>query len=78
MSLPEWGLNQANDKMRADNPFYIRKMNGFFRDHAGSGPGQVLYEIYYDIDTYAGSSIWPNGGKNPKGAEVYKSLRWGR
>jgi hypothetical protein len=77
LALPEWGLNWADDKTPGpqDNPFFIQKMNEFFRTNAGEGPGQVLYEIYYNINDVK-AQLHPVAS-NPKSSERYKSLTWG-
>lgn len=78
LAIPEWGLNWANDGTKGpqDNPFYIEKMNEFFRNNAGTGAGQVLYEIYYDIDDVK-AQLYPVAS-NPNGSAKYKSLSWGK
>jgi Glycosyl hydrolase family 26 len=78
LSVPEWGLNWANDGSPGpqDNPFFIQKMNDFFRANAGSGPGQILYEVYYNIDDVK-AQLYPVAS-NPNGSAKYKSLSWGK
>jgi hypothetical protein len=72
LALPEWGL-QAGTVADNDNPFFIRKMNEFFRANAGSGPGQVLYEQYFtpwDSNRLHPPTLLPNS------SAMYKSLPW--
>jgi hypothetical protein len=78
LAIPEWGLNWAKDGTPGpqDNPFFIEKMNEFFRANAGNGPGQVLYEIYYNIDDVK-AQLFPVAS-NPRSSARYKSLAWGR
>ena len=78
LAVPEWGVNWANDGTPGpqDNPFYIQKMNEFFRANAGSGPGQLLYEVYYDIDDVK-AQLYPVKS-NPNASAMYKSLSWGK
>jgi len=78
LSVPEWGLNWANDGSSGpqDNPFFIQKMNEFFRANAGTGPGQILYEVYYNIDDVK-AQLYPVAS-NPNGSAKYKSLAWGK
>lgn len=77
LAFPEWGLHRG-DKNGAstDNPLYIELMHNFFRTNAGSGPGQVLYDIYFNIDSDAGAVILPNA-PNPNAASKYTALSWG-
>jgi hypothetical protein len=80
ISLPEWGTDGEGP---TDDPFFIQKMNEFFRANAGTGPGQVWYEIYFDCTGYvkAGGEtflIFPEAdSKVPQSAAMYKSLKWG-
>lgn len=71
IAFPEWGLNPEK---ASDNPFFIRQMNDFFRRHAGSGPGQVLYEIYFNC--YEQTRLEPRSGVG-RSALQYRELPWG-
>lgn len=42
LALSEWGLDASTT---TDNPFFIQKMNEWFRAHAGTGAGKLLYEV---------------------------------
>ncbi len=72
LALPEWGVH-ADYATLNDNPFFIRKMHEFFRANAGSGPGQVLFETYFD--TWASNQLHPPT-QLPNSAAMYKSLSW--
>lgn len=80
IAFPEWGTTGDGPY---DNPFFIQKMNEFFRANAGTGPGQVWYEIYFDCTGYDNGGgenflIYPEAqSKVPKSAAMYKSLKWG-
>ncbi len=79
MALSEWGPTGADTP--SDNPFFIKKMNEFFRANAGTGPGQVWYDIYFDCKGYVGTTgekfqIYPDTVL-PNIANTYKSLKWG-
>lgn len=71
MAFPEWGCNPSEI---VDCPFYIKKMNEFFRANAGTGPGQVWYEIYFNA--WDKDKIFPTTNV-PQAAAMYKSLKWG-
>lgn len=45
MAVSEWGSN-AN---QGDSPVYMVSMKAWFHQHAGRGPGQVPYEIYFNV-----------------------------
>jgi hypothetical protein len=70
----DWDSNDTSPGPQ-DNPFFIQKMNAFFRANAGAGPGQVLYEIYLNISDAKGQ-IHPVNA-NPNASAMYKSLQWG-
>jgi hypothetical protein len=72
LSVPEWGVypgtaNGGNNG--GDNPYYISKMFGFFREAGGT----LAYESYFNESAgyYAGAIFSPN--QNPKAAAEYKS-----
>jgi hypothetical protein len=44
-AVPEWG----NNLDAGDQPDYIAYMNTFFKNNAGTGAGQVLYEGYFNV-----------------------------
>jgi len=80
LSLPEWGTTGSGPY---DDPFFIQKMNEFFRANAGTGPGQVWYEIYFNCKGYDHGNgenfliYLENESKVPQSAAMYKSLTWG-
>jgi hypothetical protein len=74
LGFPEWGLS---DKTAGDNPFWIQQMHSWFAANAGSGPGQVLYEVYFNISGYGATKLYPNP-ESPNAAEKYRSLVWGK
>lgn len=78
LAFSEWGTSGAAP---TDNPFFIQKMNEFMTANAGSGPGQVIYDVYFNCTGYGGSGgekfqIYPNTTL-PQTAAKYKSLKWG-
>ncbi|MCW2777303.1 MAG: hypothetical protein JWN17_1028 [Frankiales bacterium] len=56
-AVSEWGNNVTE---WGESPLFVKKMHDFFAANAGSGPGQVLYDLYF----------------NPKGAEDGKWALW--
>lgn len=71
LAFPEWGTHPGQMQ---DNPFFILKMNEFMRDNAGSGPGQVLYDCYFNA--WEETRLHPDSYV-PEAAAAYQSLRWG-
>lgn len=74
IAFPEWGLS---DKTAGDNPFFIRKMHAWIAANTGSGPGQVLYDVYFNISGYGATKLYPNP-ESPNAANAYRDLVWGR
>jgi hypothetical protein len=84
LSVPEWGTGGPTNVCEAepglDNPFFIQKMFGFFRDNAPS----IAYEAYFNGHGSWGSDRKPsdrNGSHklapsryNPRSAAAYRSL----
>jgi hypothetical protein len=75
IAFPEWGLSGSGP---TEDPFYIQKMNEFFRANAGVGPGQVLYEVYFNCSGgWNGQfALYPNT-QVPQSAAEYAKLSWG-
>ncbi len=46
LAVPEWS-GSAED---GDSPAFIRGMYEFFSENAGTGAGQLLYEIHFNVD----------------------------
>ncbi len=79
ISFPEWGLSDRRDVPIADNPFFIEKMNQFFRSIAPADPfrpaaGQLAGEAFFN--TWDQSQVYPST-KVPNAAAKYQALRWG-
>jgi hypothetical protein len=73
LSVPEWGVYPGTawaGNNGGDNPFYIEKMNAFFKEAAPV----LAYEAYFNEDAgyYAGSLFGPT--QNPKAAARYAQL----
>lgn len=74
LAVPEWGVCQGcNDPQQTDNPFFIRKMNDFFR----SNSSDIAYESYFNCTyAYKGKSyrLFPVRD-NPRASAEYQA-RW--
>jgi hypothetical protein len=71
LAVPEWSGLATN----GDSPVYIREMHDFFRDHAGSGPGQLLYEAQFNVDIDDGQYLLFNKHlRMPASAKEYQRL----
>jgi hypothetical protein len=57
-----------------DSPAFIRGMHQFFAANAGSGPGQVLYEVLFNIEMQKGDFRLYGGGSMPLSARLYRKL----
>lgn len=72
LAVPEWsGVAQYGD-----SPAYIEGMQRFFAENAGTGPGQVRYEVLFDIDNadYAGDFKLSGSTSLPLSAQAYRRL----
>jgi hypothetical protein len=70
LAVPEW----ACDAHQCDSPVYVQNMYDYFRTHAGGGPGEILYESYFNV-------IWDGdrwrlfgSDRMPSAAERYREL----
>ena len=71
LSVPEWGGRADH----GDSPAFVAGMHSFFAANAGGGPGQVLYEIQFNVahDDADSFRFFPSTNM-PRSAEVYRSL----
>jgi len=69
LSVNEWSGISEN----ADSPGFIQGMHEFFAKNAGSGPGQVLYDVQFNCDM-GGGKFMLYKGKMPKSADMYQKL----
>jgi hypothetical protein len=69
-SVPEWGLASKAAGGAGDNPYFITKMRGFFRDNRDV----LVFESYFNepSTTIANSLFSP--AQRPRSAAVYKRL----
>lgn len=69
-AVSEWG---GNGRM-TDAPVYWREMYSFFNSNAGPGPGQVIYEVVFNVARDAGAFLLQPTTLQPMSAEVYRQL----
>lgn len=70
LTYPEWGLASPAEGGEGDNPFFIRKMRGFFEANADI---LVMESYFSEPNTSLANSIW-EPDQNPLSAEVYREL----
>ncbi len=71
MAVSEWSANADFN----DSPAYIEGMYDFFRTHAGSGAGDLLYEILFNVDGYDRKFyLFGDGIRLPRSAGAYQRL----
>ncbi len=69
-AVSEWGPHGDF----GDAPVYVEQMYQFFRANAGTGPGQVLYEVLFNVDVdHNPFSVYPVTNV-PLAAEAYQRL----
>lgn len=51
LALPEWG----NDGHRGESPAFVRELHGWLTRNAGNGPGQISYEIVFNVGSFDNS-----------------------
>ncbi len=70
LAVPEWGGNAGE----GDAPAFIYGMYRFFQEAAGDGPGELLYEVVFNIEGYEDNfQIYPDSAM-PESAEQYARL----
>jgi hypothetical protein len=69
-AVSEWG----NEAWSGDSADFMRQMYGFFNANAGTGPGQVTYEVLFNVrrdpNVFA---VFPDT-EHPRAAEAYNAL----
>ncbi len=76
LAFPEWGANNTQGQTK-DNAAYIQTMNDFMTKNAGSGPGQFIYDVYFNEDEGGYRiGLWPSADV-PQMAAKYVELKWG-
>jgi hypothetical protein len=70
LAVPEWSGNAGE----GDSPAFIEGMYEIFAREGGSGPGQILYEILFNIEGYDDNfQLYPETAM-PDSAERYREL----
>ena len=70
LSVPEWGVNAD----QCDSAVYVRNMHRFFAEHAGSGPGQVLYESLFNVNWDGDRWRLYGSDRSPQASAMYRDL----
>ncbi|WP_347059032.1 glycosyl hydrolase [Blastococcus sp. HT6-30] len=71
LAVSEWSGNAD----WGDSPAFIEGMHDFFSTHAGDGPGEILYEILFNVDGYDRRFyMYGDGVRMPESAEAYRNL----
>lgn len=73
LAVSEWAVSDGySNSGSVDNPFYIEKMNEFFRRNAGS----IAYETYFNCTGGKGDGVYKihPSSNNPRAAAKYKEL----
>jgi hypothetical protein len=69
-AVSEW----SSESWVGDSPEYMRQMHAFFRANAGTGPGQLLYEVLFNVERDPNVfAVFPQTG-HPRAAEAYRDL----
>jgi hypothetical protein len=70
LAVSEW----ANMSTTGDSPVFVTQMHDFFAAHAGTGPGELVYDIYFNVDQNAGNfMIYGSKAKMPASAAQYRT-----
>jgi hypothetical protein len=74
LAVSEW----SGVAEEGDSPVFIQSMHDFFAQHGGTGPGQLLYEILFDVDNdeYDGDFLLYGDTRMPESAAAYQRS-WG-
>ncbi len=72
MGVPAALSDWASSGGSGDSPEYFRGVHDWLREHGGSDAGQVLYEIYVQVDSTF--RVYPDGGSQPDASSVYRDL----
>ncbi len=71
LAVPEWSGNADE----GDSPAFIRGMYEFFVEHGGTGAGEVLYEIQFNVHGDGDKWVlYGNTTRMPRSTELYQQL----
>ncbi|MPQ97960.1 hypothetical protein GB931_08490 [Modestobacter sp. I12A-02628] len=68
--VSEWSGNAD----AGDSPAFIQGMYDFFSKHGGTGPGQLLYEVQYNVGNDDGRWLLYGDTRMPESAALYREL----
>lgn len=70
-AVPEWSSNAE----KGDAPEFVEELHQWMLQHAGTGGGQLLYEIQFNVSEYGdGKYELDADSKQPRAAKAYKRL----
>ncbi|WP_187279888.1 glycosyl hydrolase [Quadrisphaera setariae] len=70
LAVPEW----SGRAEQGDDPAFITGIGTWFAENAGSGPGQLLYEVMFNVDRNNDNFRLFNGTRMPQSAEAYREV----
>jgi hypothetical protein len=70
LAVPEWGGNAGE----GDAPAFIYGMYRFFEEASGTGPGELLYEVVFNVEGYEDNFLMYPDSAMPDSAEQYARL----
>ncbi len=68
-AVSEWAPTRFGD-----SSVYMEQVNQFFREYAGTGPGRLLYEVFFNVPVDGNSSALMPTTRHPEAAAVYQDL----
>ncbi len=80
LAIPEWancnGSNCAGGG--GDAPTWMQLYHDWLVAHAGTGPGQLWYEVNFNVASFGSQfEMYPDDHGAPRTAAMYRSLNWG-
>ncbi len=69
-AIPEWSSNAG----QGDSPAFVRGFKAWLDEHAGTAPGEVLYEIQFNVAGYDGDFQLHPDTSQPRAASTYTQL----
>ncbi len=72
--VSEWSGNADE----GDHPVFVQKMHEFFSRNGGTGPGEVLYEVQFNVGSHGDGQflLVGDGTRMPESQAEYLSLQW--
>jgi hypothetical protein len=71
LAVSEW----SNNAEMGDSPVFMKAMRDFFAAHGGDGPGDVLYEILFNVEGYDRKFyVYGDDVRMPEAAEAYRAF----